>query len=440
MLQASTTLMGLWRAMALLRFRQVLPALVACCAMIGTARPVGSTAAEHWVGTWAAAPQPFMPGALETFHDQSVRLIVYPSIGGSKLRVRISNIYGAEALKVGAVHIARVGNGAEIRSDTDRTATFGGKAATTIDAGREATSDPVDLDVPAAGALAITMFFPHTSPATTTHFLALQTSYVSSQKGDFTAAEHFPVEKTITSWPFLTGVDVVPRTRSAAVVVFGDSTVDGDGSTANTNRRWSDWLARRLRAEGGTRISLAVLNEGIIGNRLLRNSPHQSEFGDALGEAGVARFTRDVLQQAGVTAVIVRIGVNDLGFPAAVDKDAEPVTAGALIDGYRKLISFAHAHGVRIFGTTIGPFEGVTTLAGYYTSEKETVRQQVNAWLRQRHELDGLTDIDRVLRDPHRPSRLLPAYDSGDHLHPNDAGYAACAEAVDLAGLVGRRP
>jgi lysophospholipase L1-like esterase len=404
-------------------------------AAIGSCGTATAHSAEHWVGTWATAPQAFMPGALETFHNQTVRLIIHTSIAGSKIRIRISNSHGTRALRLGAVRVALARTGPDISSGTDRAVTFGGRAGVMIGAHQTAMSDPVEVEVPASTALAITMFFPQRSPATTSHFLALQTGYVSPKKGNFTAAVRFPVERTIESWPFLTGVDVLTCSDSAAIIVFGDSTVDGDGSTPNANRRWPDLLLKRLLGEPGLPASLAVLNEGLIGNRLLADSPRDKEFGDALGRAGIVRFTRDALDQAGVKSVIVRIGGNDIGLPGAVVKAAPPVTAESLIEGYRKLIALAHARGVRIIGTTIAPSEGATLAPNFYTPDKEAVRQRVNTWLRQQSQFDGLIDVDGALRDPDHPARLLPAYDSGDHLHPGDAGYAASADAVDLSLL-----
>lgn len=241
--------------------------------------------------------------------------------------------------------------------------------------------------------------------------------------------------KTIHSWPFLTGVEVEAPAGAAAIVAFGDSTVDGDGSTADLNHRLSDLLAERLQRDPkGARF--AVLNEGIIGNRLLRDSPGgSSEFGDALGESGLKRLERDVLAQPGVSVVIVRLGVNDLGLPGTLSPAKESVTAADLIAGYRKLAASAHRRGVRVIGTTIAPFENANVAPGYYTPEKEAARQEVNAWIRGSHDFDGFVDFDQLLRDSDHPSRLLPAYDRGDHLHTNDAGYAACANAIPLLML-----
>jgi len=228
---------------------------------------------DHWIGTWATAPQPFMPGALEHFQNQSLRLIVHVSAGGKQVRVKISNAYGDQPLVIAGAHIARRSAAAEIDPSTDRRLTFHGQAATTVAAKGLEVSDPVDLEVPALSDLAISIFLPQPTDATTSHLLALQTSYVSTA-GDFTGSAKFPVAKTIDSWPFLTGVDVAASDRGVAVVALGSSLTDGDGSSLDGNRRWPDVLAERLQ-KGGGNVAVGVLNEGIIGNRLLTDSPQQ---------------------------------------------------------------------------------------------------------------------------------------------------------------------
>jgi len=372
-----------------------------------------------------------MPGSLETFQNQSIRLIVHCSAGGQPLRLRIANTYGEGPLIIGSVHVALRATGAAIDPRSDRQVSFAGRRTLTIAARSESVSDPVALAVPALADLAVSLYLPRPTPARTSHLLALQTGYVAAAAGDRTAQVAFRVGRTITSWPFLTGVEVQSPQASGTIVVFGDSTVDGDGSTANVNHRWPDLLAKALDGDG-TPGGFGVVNAGLIGNRLLRDSPHSpdSEFGDALGQSGLSRFAHDALWPTTTSVVIVRLGLNDLGLPGVLAPLTETVTAEELVAGYRRLIAQARQQGVRILGTTIGPFENASYGNGYFTAQKEAVRQQVNAWLRSAGEFDGIIDLDAVLRDPEHPARLLAAFDSGDHLHPNDAGNLASAAAV----------
>ncbi len=401
---------------------------------------------EHWIGTWSAAPQPPMPGRAQTFRNQTVRLIVRTSVGGTKLRIRLSNLYGDEPLAVGRVRVAKRATGADAEPGSDRPMMFQGQASTTIPARATAISDPVELQVSALGELAVSLFFEQSAVATTFHALAQQTNYVSSMAGDVTDATTFRVGETLDSWPFLTGVDVVAASRGAAIVAFGSSTTDGDGSTVDANRRWPDLLAERLQRGPHATRALGVLNQGIIGNRLLFDSPSgpSSPYGLLLGEAGLTRFDRDVLGQVGVRHVIVGLGINDITFPALpFTSPHETVTAARIIDGYRALIARARRAGVRTILTTLGPFEGRVFTGGglevmTYSADRERLRQDVNAWIRSTAEADGMVDFDAVIRDPRRPTRLLPAYDSGDHLHVNDAGNAAQAKAIPL-GLFSAR-
>jgi len=402
---------------------------------------------KQWIGTWATAPQPFMPGGLQTFRNQSLRLIVHTSAGGTKVRITISNTFGDHPLLIGGAHIARRTAAAEIDPTSDRTLMFLGRSSTRVPARSMVVSDPVELDVPALSDLAISLFLPKTTEATTLHILAMQTSYVSSNTGDSTADVKFPVAKTIHSWPFLTGVDVAASPYGAAVVAFGSSLTDGDGSTLDTNRRWPDVLAERLQKDTDGETEVGVLNQGIIGNRLLNDSPGQagSPFGAALGQAGLARFQRDVLDQAGVRYVIVGLGINDIAFPGSLTPLTERMSPESMISGYRQLIRRAHQKGIRVIGTTNPPFENAFLLVSdtappvtFYSPEKEIVRQRVNDWIRSSGEFDDVLDFDAVLRDPNHPTRLLPIYDSGDHLHPNNAGYIAAGNAIPLALL--KRP
>jgi lysophospholipase L1-like esterase len=398
---------------------------LAVLAALGTCLPAAAVTdpAPRWSGAWSAAPQPYMPGALDHFSDRSLRLIAHLGAGGHTLRIRLSNTYGLQPLHIGAAHLARRRDGAAIDPASDRVLHFSGHADLTLAAGASALSDPVDLEVSAQSDLAVSLYLPDATAATTSHFLAMQTGYVSAGAGDSTGMPEFAVGRTIESWPFLTGVEVLGD--GSSIVAFGDSLIDGDGSTPDANRRWPDALAVHLQG-------IAVLNEGLIGNRLLRDSPQRTAFGRALGQAGVTRFARDALGQAGARYVVVRIGVNDLGFPGALTPAEPRPSAADLIAGYRQLIAQARAAGVRIAGATISPFEGARFARGYYTPQKERVRRQVNAWIRSSGEFDSVVDFDAVLRDPDRPQRLRPDYDSGDHLHPNDTGYAAVAAAVPV--------
>jgi lysophospholipase L1-like esterase len=303
-------------------------------------------------------------------------------------------------------------------------------------------SDPVALEVPALSDLAVSLFLPERTEVKTLHVLALQTSYVS-ETGDATPNAKFPVAKEIDSWPFLTGVDVETSAHGAAVVAFGSSLTDGDGTESDSNGRWPDVLAQQLQNGSGGKAEFGVLNEGIIGNRLLHDSPVEAaggRFGSVLGEAGLIRFDRDVLAQSGVKYVIVGLGINDIAMPGSLTPAIEGIQAESIIAGYRRLISRAHQKGIRIIGTTNPPFENSFLDLGppgppitFYSPEKEAMRQKVNAWILASGEFDAVVDLDLVLRDPSHPTRLLPNYDSGDHLHPNNAGCRAEGTAIPLA-------
>ena len=402
---------------------------------------------KQWIGTWAAAPQPPTPGHLQSFRNQTLRLIVHTTVGGTRVRIKISNTFGDHPLLIGGAHIARRTDAAQIDPASDRTLNFHGQSSTTVAAGSMVVSDPVGLEVPALSDLAISLFLPETTEVKTTHVLAQQTSYISTETGNSTAEVKFPVAKEISVWPFLTGVDVEASSRGAAIVAFGSSLTDGDGTTSDSNARWPDGLAQRLQKSGGRNVEVGVLNEGIIGNRLLNDSPLQAaggRFGPVLGQAGLTRFERDVLAQAGVKYVIVGLGINDIAFPGSLTAAAESIKAENIISGYRQLIARSHQRGIRIIGTTNPPFENSFLDLGrptppitFYTREKESVRQKVNAWILSSGEFDGVVDLDAVLRDPSHPTQLLPSYDSGDHLHPNNAGSRAEADAIPLTMFEG---
>jgi len=410
----------------------------------GLAKP--GTVAENkpdnghvWIGAWATAPQPFLPKSLQTYRNQTLRLIVHTSTGGKKVRIKISNTYGDKPLLIGAAHIALRTSAADIDPSSDRVLQFQGHPSVTIPAGARAVSDPVELDVPALSDLAVSLFLPQPTEAKTIHALAKQTSYASPETGDVTGAAKFPIAKAIHTWPLLTGVDVEAPSGSFSIVAFGSSLTDGDGTTTDTNGRWPDVLAERLQKSAGRKLQIGVLNEGIIGNRLLRDSPKGADnpFGAALGESGLARFERDVLGQAGAKYVVVGLGINDILFPAfPFTPPGETVSADQIISGYRELIARAHKKGIRIIGTTNPAFENAffeEPAVKFYTSEREATRQKVNAWILHSGEFDAVVDLDAVLRDPARPTQLLPSYDSGDHLHPNTDGLRAMANSIPLS-------
>ncbi len=398
---------------------------------------------NHWIGTWAAAPQPPVPDGVHTYANQTLRLIVHTTAGGARIRIKISNTFGDHPLSIGAVHIARRKTAAEIDPTSDRSLKFHGHSSTTVEAGATAVSDPVAFDVPALSDLAISFYLPATTEVKTEHILAMQTSYVSAEAGDSTAKVDFPAARKISTWPFLTGVDVEASSRGVAVVAFGSSLTDGDGTEPDSNGRWPDVLAQRLQKNAGGKTEIGVLNEGIIGNRLLSDSPPEAaggQFGAALGQAGLTRFDRDVLAQSGVKYVVVGLGINDIAFPGSLTPANETVQPDRIIAGYRQLITRAHQRGIRVVGTTIPPFENAfldlddgKPPITFYTSEKESARQKVNVWILSSGEFDGVVDLDAVLRDPSHPTRILPSYDSRDHLHPNNAGCRVEGNAFPLA-------
>jgi lysophospholipase L1-like esterase len=400
--------------------------LGATVAPLCEAAAAAANADSGWLATWAAVQQPPLPGSVETLKAETLRLPVHVSAGGARVRILLSNRYGDAPLVIGAAHIAQRASGADIDPKTDRPLTFAGRTITTIPAAGSILSDPADLKVPALADLTVSLYLPQGGVANTVHVLAQQTSYLGG--GDETTQVHFRVSRTLDSRPFLTRVDVTADPAGYAIVAFGDSLVDGDGSTVDANHRWMDALAARLQKSGE---NVAVLNAGLIGNRLLQGSPKDSRFGTALGSSGLQRFQQDALAQPGARVTIVRIGSNDLGFPNKLAPTSEAADSKALIAGYRQLIVDAHRHGQGVIGTTMPPFENAD-LPGYYTPARDVTRQEVNAWMRSGGEFDAVVDFDGILKDPSHPARLLPRYDSGDHLHPNDAGYAALAAAVPL--------
>ena len=371
---------------------------------------------QHWVGTWATSPE----SGTTSFNNQTLRLIVHVSLGGDDIRIRLSNAYGTTSLTIGAAHIALRSTGAQIVPDSERVLTFSGDSSITIPPGALIVSDPVKLAVPALGDLAVSLYLPGNTGPATFHAEGKQTSYISPS-GDFTGSIALPTSSTTLSSFFLTNVEVKASNDGRAIVTLGDSITDGTASTPDANHRWPNFLADRLQASHHDQ-DLGVLDQGISGNRILH---------DIAGTNALARLDRDVLSQTGVKYVTVLLGINDIGFSGIPGFTDQAVSANDIIAGLTQIIERAHARGLRIYGCTLTPFEG--TFPGYYTPEGEVKRETVNKWIRTSDAYDAVIDFDKAVRDPSHPTRMLAAYDSGDHLHPNDAGYMAMANAIDLS-------
>jgi lysophospholipase L1-like esterase len=352
------------------------------------------------------------------FHNQTVRMIAHTSIGGPRVRIELSNAFGGAPLVIGAAHIAMRDKESAIVPASDRTLQFGGRPTCWIPPGATVISDPVNLDVPAASDLAVSIYIPASATADTMHAVGLHTTYVTKE-GDATAQPMIADATTTQSFYFLTNVDVLAPLDAAAVVTFGDSITDGAVSTPNTDRSWPSFLARRLAANGGANI--AVLNQGISGNRLLR---------DGAGVNALARFDRDVLAQPGIKWLMILEGINDIGLGSRPDTPvSDAVGSDDLIAALKQLIERAHAHGIKVIGGTLTPYEG----AAYYSEGGEAIRQQVNQWIRSAGAFDAIVDFDAATRDPEHPKQFRAGFNNGDNLHPNDAGYEAMANAIDLS-------
>jgi lysophospholipase L1-like esterase len=389
----------------------------------------GDDGQSRWVTTWitanAASDRP------ATFSNQTIREVVHATIGGSAVRLRLSNTFGARAVRFDAVFIGLQEDGAAIVARSNHEVTFGGSRFVSIPEGAEILSDPILFSVGAQQNLTISLFLAGETGPATVHGSAFQTNYVSGA-GNFAAMEDANAfaatsgAKSTGSWYFLSAVEVLaPAGVKGAVVALGDSITDGASSRSDKNERWTDVLARRLLA---TPTQVALLNAGIGGNRVLTTSP-------CWGQNALARLGRDVLAQAGIDAVILFEGTNDIGQPDGARADASPcpsrtqVTAEEIIAGYKQIIARTRARGLKIFGATILPYQGF----GAWTATGEAKREAVNTWIRTSGAFDGVIDFDAALRDPANPSRIAPQYDSGDHLHPGTAGHEAMGNAVNLA-------
>ncbi len=396
----------------------------------------GSEVSGRWVSAWSAAmhaPPPF-PGLPPSpvFEQQTIRMVVRPTIGGERVRIRLSNAFGTSALKIGSAHIALASQEGKVVPETDCPLTFAGKPSISIPPGAPALSDAVDLKVSRFTEIAVSIFLPEKTASSTIHFWGQHKTYISGT-GDFSGKTDIPNATTSASWYWLADVEVWASDQTGATVTFGDSITDGVGAAQGDYTDWPDLLANRLATEQAA-LSLAVVNEGIGGNRILR---------DGAGVNALARFDRDVLAQPGVVNLIVLEGINDIGWPhmkprlpnGTTMKEApfasELVSTQELILGLQQILECAHQHGIRVFGATLTPYEG----SDYYSEDGEETRQAVNQWIRSSGAFDGVFDFDAAVRDPNHPSQFREGYHSGDHLHPSAMGYKAMANAVDLTLL-----
>jgi len=373
---------------------------------------------QQWVGTWATSPFLADGVNLRLLTGVTLREIAHISIGGSQIRIRFTNEFGIDPLTISDAHVAFSSGGGAIQPGTDHAVTFGGATSFNIPPGAAIFSDPVALEVTPSADVAVSFYLPaQIMRAETYHNFANQDNFIA--EGHAPAAPELPGAKTIVSWYFLDGIDVPAVQGSHAIVTLGDSITDGAHSTRNANLRWPDILAARLVANPPAPGLAGVLNEGIGGNRVLN---------ETTGPSALSRLDRDVLAQSGVRFVIVLEGINDIGRLKNVQVPWDAVTAAQLELGLKQIADAAHEHGIKAIGATLTPYGG----ANYYCDAGEQVREAVNDWIRTSGTFDGVIDFDKITRDPANPTRFNPPYDSGDHLHPSDAGYKAMGEGIDL--------
>ncbi len=401
---------------------------------------------EHWVSTWGTAttlaldptldwirPPPVdeqqranpppraespIPPVPTELNNQTVRMIVRSSVAGERVRLQFANAQGLAPVQLGAVHIALHGEGAAVVAGSNRVVTFGGTTSATLHPGSLLVSDPIDLQVPALTELVVSVYLPGATDARATHALGLNTTYIAD--GNQVAAADMEGAVTNRSYFWLTGVEVQAVEDTATIIAFGDSITDGFSTTPDQHREWPALLAERLQADPRT-AKFGVINMGISGNRVLQT---------VTGQSALARFDRDVLARSGVRWIVLLEGINDINFTALPGAPAsQHATAEAIIGGLSQLVDRAHAHGIQVMGATMTPMGGLWL----FNDKTEAMRQQVNMWIRTSGKFDALVDFDAVTRDPAKPSYLRAEHDSGDHIHPNDAGNAAMAEAIDLA-------
>jgi lysophospholipase L1-like esterase len=403
------------------RWSRILLSFGLFCSTLLPVLPAHAAAPAQWTGTWTTAPVPAENKSALFSTDTTLRQLVHVSLGGSTVRVTFTNEFGTQPLVIGAASIALptngdLGNDGAIAAAGSMPLTFSGHAGTTIPAGAVWVSDPVEFKLGALSNLVVTIFLPgQTLTTLTAHGFANTTNLVAS--GNQLTAASLVSAQSMYSWHFLKDVEV-DASGAGSIVTLGDSITDGSHSTRDKNARWPDVLAERLQANKSTR-GLGILNVGIGGNRVLH---------DGTGPSALARFDRDVLAQAGVKYLVLLESINDIGHAADPKKPYDPVTADDLIAGLSQLVQRAHTHGIKVIGATLTPYGG----AGYSSPAGETMRQAVNQWIRTSKELDGVIDFEKATQDPANPAAYAAFADSGDHLHPSDAGYKAMGDAIDL--------
>lgn len=379
---------------------------------------------HHWVSSWGAAPVAAGPA----LPPRTIRQVIRTSLGGTAVRIRLSNLFGNTPLTVGPVRVARSMEGPAIQAGTDRGVTFNGMASVTLPPGGSVLSDATDLPVAALESLAVSLYLPEGASAPTIHQVGNQTVYLA--QGDLTSRLRLEPEGEADDTRYLlTDLEVAAPMDARSFVVLGDSITDGVGSSENANARWPDRLAERLQAVPSSR-AIAVVNAGIAGNRILNDAvaPYR-------GPSSLSRLDRDVLDKPGVRWLLLLQGGNDISASDLLDAPDQKVSAAQIIEGMQAIIARARARGIEVWGATLLP-RGGTTFPTPPTAAARAKREAVNAWIRESGAFDVVVDFAEVMRDPAKPDHLRPDYDSGDHLHPNDTGYRAMAEAIDLARLV----
>jgi len=406
--------------------------VVVLAALLTLPGVVGAQTNGNWVATWATAellertPRPpapagsapkNLPAGARGFENQTVRMAVRASMGGRRLRIKIENAFGSAPLVLGTAHIALRGKDSAIVEGSDHAITFDGKPGCTIGPGIVQISDPVEMSVQPLAELSVSLYFPEETGPPTNHGTGLHNTYI--KEGNTTADASMEDGRRTEQYYYLSAIDVEAPADAATIVTLGDSITDGARSMPETDHSWPALLAARL-ASSKLAAKLGVANEGIGGNRILR---------DGAGTSALARFDRDVLSQSGVKWVMFLEGINDIGHG-----NTEPVTAEELIAAHKQIIEMAHAHGLKVIGCTLTPYEG----ASYFREEGEAMREALNQWIRTSGAYDAVVDFEAAVRDPANPKHIRPDFDPGDHLHPNNAGYEAMANAVDLAVFGGK--